>query len=103
MLTGLGFEREDFTNQTSEFRRMENAYRLAKKSFCKSPDLILLDEPTNPHGYRKYWWLEEFLMNEQVVVISHDRAVDNITNRTIEVTSGRIYDYKAKYSLFRTT
>jgi ATP-binding cassette subfamily F protein 3 len=67
------------------------------KIFTK-PDLILLDEPTN-HMDISIQWLEDFLINQAVVVISHDRAfVDNITNRTIEVTMGRIYDYKAKYS-----
>lgn len=71
------------------------------KILLKKPDLILLDEPTNHLDMESIQWLEEFLMNQAkaVMVISHDRAfVDNITNRTIEVTMGRIYDYKAKYS-----
>ncbi|MES2747208.1 MAG: ABC-F family ATP-binding cassette domain-containing protein [Bacteroidota bacterium] len=101
ILVGLGFEREDFTRQTSEFSggwrmRIELAKILLKKT-----DLILLDEPTNHMDIESIQWLEDFLINsaKAVVVISHDRAfVDNITNRTIEVTMGRIYDYKAKYS-----
>jgi ATP-binding cassette subfamily F protein 3 len=71
------------------------------KILLQKPDLILLDEPTNHLDIESIQWLEEFLMEKAkaVVVISHDRAfVDNITNRTIEVTMGRIYDYKAKYS-----
>ena len=71
------------------------------KILLKKPDLILLDEPTNHMDIESIQWLEDFLMNsaKAVIVISHDRAfVDNITNRTIEVTMGRIYDYKAKYS-----
>ncbi len=101
VLKGLGFEREDFTRNTSEFSggwRMR--IELAKILLTK-PDLILLDEPTNHLDMDSIQWLEDFLINQAkaVMVISHDRAfVDNITNRTIEVTMGRIYDYKAKYS-----
>jgi ATP-binding cassette subfamily F protein 3 len=99
ILIGLGFVREDFTRQTTEFSggwrmRIELAKILLK------PDLILLDEPTNHMDIESIQWLEDFLINsaKAVVVISHDRTfVDNITNRTIEVTM-RIYDYKAKYS-----
>ncbi|WP_026706827.1 ABC-F family ATP-binding cassette domain-containing protein [Flavobacterium frigidarium] len=101
ILTGLGFEREDFTRQTSEFSGGWRMRIELAKILLQKPDLILLDEPTNHMDIESIQWLEEFLMNEAkaVVVISHDRAfVDNITNRTIEVTMGRIYDYKAKYS-----
>ena len=101
ILLGLGFNREDFTRRTSEFSggwRMR--IELAKILLCR-PDVILLDEPTNHLDIESIQWLEDFLINsaKAVVVISHDRAfVDNITTRTIEVTMGRIYDYKAKYS-----
>ncbi len=100
-LLGLGFLRDDFQKPTSEFSggwrmRIELAKLLLRK-----PDVILLDEPTNHLDIESIQWLEDFLINSSkaVVVISHDRAfVDNITTRTIEVTMGRIYDYKAKYS-----
>ena len=101
ILKGLGFAREDFNRPTKEFSggwRMR--IELAKILLTK-PDLILLDEPTNHLDMDSIEWLEDFLINQAkaVMVISHDRAfVDNITNRTIEVTMGRIYDYKAKYS-----
>ena len=100
-LLGLGFERKDFIRKTSDFSggwrmRIELAKMLLRK-----PDLILLDEPTNHLDIESIQWLEQWLVNQgkAVVVISHDKAfVDNITNRTIEVTMGRIYDYKATYS-----
>ena len=101
ILKGLGFEREDFNRPTKEFSggwRMR--IELAKILLTK-PDLILLDEPTNHLDMDSIQWLEEFLINQAkaVMVISHDKTfVDNITNRTIEVTMGRIYDYKAVYS-----
>ncbi|PXY44231.1 ABC-F family ATP-binding cassette domain-containing protein [Flavobacterium hydrophilum] len=101
ILVGLGFEREDFTRQTSEFSGGWRMRIELAKILLRKPDLILLDEPTNHMDIESIQWLEEFLLNQAkaVVVISHDRAfVDNITNRTIEVTMGRIYDYKAKYS-----
>jgi len=101
ILIGLGFEREDFTRQTSEFSGGWRMRIELAKILLKKPDLILLDEPTNHMDIESIQWLEDFLINsaKAVVVISHDRAfVDNITNRTIEVTMGRIYDYKAKYS-----
>jgi ATP-binding cassette, subfamily F, member 3 len=101
VLLGLGFERADFTRSTSEFSGGWRMRIELAKILLQKPDLILLDEPTNHLDIESIQWLEEFLMTKAkaVVVISHDRAfVDNITNRTIEVTMGRIYDYKAKYS-----
>ena len=101
ILIGLGFVREDFSRPTSEFSGGWRMRIELAKILLQKPDLILLDEPTNHMDIESIQWLEDFLMNsaKAVVVISHDRAfVDNITNRTIEVTMGRIYDYKAKYS-----
>ena len=101
ILIGLGFVREDFIRQTSEFSGGWRMRIELAKILLQKPDLILLDEPTNHMDIESIQWLEDFLINsaKAVVVISHDRAfVDNITNRTIEVTMGRIYDYKAKYS-----
>jgi ATP-binding cassette subfamily F protein 3 len=101
VLKGLGFEREDFNRPTSEFSGGWRMRIELAKILLKQPDLILLDEPTNHLDMDSIQWLEDFLINQAkaVMVISHDRAfVDNITNRTIEVTMGRIYDYKAKYS-----
>ena len=101
VLKGLGFEREDFNRPTSEFSGGWRMRIELAKILLKKPDLILLDEPTNHIDIESIQWLEDFLVNsaKAVIVISHDRAfVDNITNRTIEVTMGRIYDYKAKYS-----
>ncbi|MGA9638197.1 ABC-F family ATP-binding cassette domain-containing protein [Flavobacterium sp.] len=101
ILIGLGFVREDFSRQTSEFSGGWRMRIELAKILLKKPDLILLDEPTNHMDIESIQWLEDFLINsaKAVVLISHDRAfVDNITNRTIEVTMGRIYDYKAKYT-----
>lgn len=101
ILVGLGFLREDFIRPTSEFSGGWRMRIELAKILLQKPDLILLDEPTNHMDIESIQWLEDFLLNsaKAVVVISHDRAfVDNITNRTIEVTMGRIYDYKAKYS-----
>ena len=100
-LLGLGFSREDFTRKTSEFSGGWRMRIELAKFLLRRPDVILLDEPTNHLDIESIQWLEDFLINsaKAVVVISHDRAfVDNITTRTIEVTMGRIYDYKAKYS-----
>ena len=100
-LLGLGFQRRDFTRMTSEFSGGWRMRIELAKMLLREPDLILLDEPTNHLDIESIQWLEDFLINsaKAVIVISHDRAfVDNITNRTIEVTLGRIYDYKAKYS-----
>lgn len=101
VLIGLGFLRTDFTRLTSEFSGGWRMRIELAKILLQKPDLILLDEPTNHMDIESIQWLEDFLVNQAkaVVVISHDRAfVDNITTRTIEVTMGRIYDYKAKYS-----
>ncbi len=101
VLVGMGFEREDFTRPTSEFSGGWRMRIELAKILLQKPDLILLDEPTNHMDIESIQWLEDFLVNsaKAVMVISHDRAfVDNITTRTIEVTMGRIYDYKAKYS-----
>lgn len=101
VLKGLGFTREDFIRPTSEFSGGWRMRIELAKILLQKPDLILLDEPTNHMDIESIEWLEDFLINsaKAVIVISHDRAfVDNITNRTIEVTMGRIYDYKAKYS-----
>jgi ATP-binding cassette, subfamily F, member 3 len=103
VLKGLGFEREDFKRPTSEFSGGWRMRIELAKILLQKPDLILLDEPTNHIDIESVQWLEDFLINsaKAVIVISHDRAfVDNITNRTIEVTMGRIYDYKANYSQY---
>ena len=103
VLLGLGFEREDFNKPTSEFSGGWRMRIELGKILLKKPDLILLDEPTNHLDIESIQWLEEFLINcgKAVIVISHDRAfVDNITTRTIEVTMGRIYDYKVNYSKY---
>ncbi len=100
-LKGLGFKPEDFHRQTSEFSGGWRMRIELAKILLQKPDLILLDEPTNHIDIESVIWLEDFLVNKAnaVMVISHDRAfIDNTTNRTIEVTMGRIYDYKANYS-----
>ncbi|MCM4151449.1 ABC transporter ATP-binding protein [Arenibacter sp. N53] len=100
-LRGLGFKREDFHRLTSEFSGGWRMRIELAKILLQKPDLILLDEPTNHVDIESVIWLEDFLLNKAkaVVVISHDKTfIDNITNRTIEVTMGRIYDYKANYS-----
>lgn len=100
-LLGLGFERSDFHRPTSDFSGGWRMRIELTKLLLQNPDVLLLDEPTNHLDIESIGWLEEFLMNsaKAVVVISHDRKfVDNITTRTIEVTMGRIYDYKVNYS-----
>ncbi len=100
-LRGLGFKRSDFNRPTREFSGGWRMRIELAKILLKKPDLILLDEPTNHVDIESVIWLEDFLLNKAraVIVISHDKAfIDNITNRTIEVTMGRIYDYKANYS-----
>ncbi|MBI4944831.1 MAG: ABC-F family ATP-binding cassette domain-containing protein [Bacteroidetes bacterium] len=102
-LLGLGFERSDFTRNTEDFSggwrmRIELAKLLLRK-----PDLLLLDEPTNHLDIESIQWLEDFLKNYfgAVLMVSHDKAfLDNITTRTIEITMGRIYDYKSNYSKY---
>ena len=103
ILMGLGFVREDFGRPTSEFSGGWRMRIELAKILLQKPDLILLDEPTNHLDIESVQWLEDFLINNNkaVIVISHDRAfVDNITTRTIEVTMGRIYDYKVNYSSY---
>ena len=100
-LLGLGFERTDFSKPTSEFSGGWRMRIELAKLLLKDPDVLLLDEPTNHLDIESIQWLEEFIKtsSKAVVVISHDRKfVDSITTRTIEVTMGRIYDYKASYS-----
>lgn len=103
VLIGMGFLRSDFTRPTSEFSGGWRMRIELAKILLQKPDLILLDEPTNHMDIESIQWLEDFLVNsaKAVVVISHDRTfVNNITTRTIEVTMGRIYDYKVNYSRY---
>ena len=100
-LMGLGFVRSDFTRPTKEFSGGWRMRIELAKILLQKPDLILLDEPTNHMDIESIQWLEDFLINnaKAVIVISHDKTfVDNLTNRTIEVTMGRIYDYKTNYT-----
>ena len=101
ILLGLGFTRNDFSKPTSSFSGGWRMRIELAKMLLKNPDVLLLDEPTNHLDIESIQWLEDFLIesNKAVVVISHDRTfVDHVTNRTIEVTMGKIYDYKATYS-----
>ncbi len=101
MLLGLGFERTDFNRPTSDFSGGWRMRIELAKLLLKNPDVLLLDEPTNHLDIESIIWLENFIRTsgKAVVVISHDRAfVDAITTRTIEISMGRIYDYKASYS-----
>ncbi|MDO9257372.1 MAG: ABC-F family ATP-binding cassette domain-containing protein [Bacteroidales bacterium] len=103
ILLGLGFVREDFNRPTGEFSGGWRMRIELAKILLQKPDLLLLDEPTNHMDIESIQWFEDFLINsaKAVIVISHDRAfVDNITTRTIEVTMGRIYDYKVNYSSY---
>jgi ATP-binding cassette subfamily F protein 3 len=100
-LLGLGFKRTDLHRQTKEFSGGWRMRIELAKILLQKPDLVLLDEPTNHIDIESVIWLEDFLLNKAkaVIVISHDKTfIDNITNRTIELTMGRIYDYKANYS-----
>lgn len=102
-LIGLGFKRSDFTRQTSEFSGGWRMRIELAKILLKRPDVFLLDEPTNHLDIESIQWLEEFLRtyNGAVVLVSHDRAfLDAVTNRTIEITLGRIYDFRANYSKY---
>ncbi len=99
-LIGLGFRREDFTRPTSEFSGGWRMRIELAKILLQKPDLLLLDEPTNHLDIGSIQWLEQFIQNsaKAVMLVSHDRAfINNITNRTIEITCGKINDYKVKY------
>lgn len=102
-LLGLGFLRSDFDRQTSEFSGGWRMRVELAKILLKRPDVLLLDEPTNHLDIESIQWLEEFLKNcgSAVILVSHDRAfIDNVTNRTIEISLGKIYDYKVSYSKY---
>ncbi|MEG2849936.1 MAG: ATP-binding cassette domain-containing protein, partial [Bacteroidales bacterium] len=102
-LFGLGFVREDFNRQTTEFSGGWRMRIELAKILLQKPTLLLLDEPTNHLDIESIEWLENFIINgtNSVMIISHDKAfVDNITTRTIEITMGRIYDYKVNYSKY---
>lgn len=102
-LLGLGFKREDLHRQTCDFSGGWRMRIELAKMLLKDPDVLLLDEPTNHLDIDSIQWLEEFLVSngKAVVVISHDKTfIDSITTRTIEVTMGRIYDYKVNYSKY---
>lgn len=104
-IIGLGFERKDFDRPCSEFSGGWRMRIELAKLLLRHPDLLLLDEPTNHLDIESISWLEDFLINSQttLLVVSHDRAfIDNVTNRTIEITLGRIYDYNVNYSKFVT-
>lgn len=102
-LIGLGFERSDFSRPTSEFSGGWRMRIELAKILLQHPDVLLLDEPTNHLDIESIQWLENFLITKSkaVVLVSHDRAfIDNVTNRTIEITMGKIYDYAVNYSKF---
>lgn len=102
-LIGLGFKRSDFTRNTSEFSGGWRMRIELAKLLLRHPDVLLLDEPTNHLDIESIQWLETFLKNKAnaVVLVSHDRAfIDNVTNRTIEISCGKIYDYQVNYSKF---
>ncbi|NLH29597.1 MAG: ABC-F family ATP-binding cassette domain-containing protein [Bacteroidales bacterium] len=100
-LTGLGFSREDFDRPTKEFSGGWRMRIELAKILLQSPDVLLLDEPTNHLDIESIQWFENFLSTraKAVILVSHDRAfLDAVTNRTIEIVRGKIYDYKASYS-----
>ncbi len=102
-LIGLGFERTDFARPTAEFSGGWRMRIELAKILLTRPDVLLLDEPTNHLDIESIQWLENFLITKAkaVVLVSHDRAfIDNVTNRTIEISLGRIYDYNVNYSKF---
>ncbi len=102
-LIGLGFERSDFNRPTSEFSGGWRMRIELAKLLLRRPDVLLLDEPTNHLDIESIQWLENFLATKAkaVVLVSHDRAfIDNVTNRTIEISLGKIYDYSVNYSKF---
>ena len=102
-LTGLGFLRTDFDRPTSEFSGGWRMRIELAKLLLQRPDVLLLDEPTNHLDIESIQWLEQFLTSKAgaVVLVSHDRAfIDNVTNRTIEISCGKIYDYAVNYSHF---
>ena len=102
-LIGLGFERSDFDRPTSEFSGGWRMRIELAKLLLRRPDVLLLDEPTNHLDIESIQWLENFLKTKAnaVMLVSHDRAfIDNITNRTIEISCGKIYDYSVNYSKF---
>lgn len=102
-LIGLGFVRSDFNRPTSEFSGGWRMRIELAKILLRRPDVLLLDEPTNHLDIESIQWLEQFLINKAnaVVLVSHDRAfIDNVTNRTIEISLGKIYDYSVNYSHF---
>lgn len=102
-LKGLGFTREDFNRPTSEFSGGWRMRIELAKILLQRPDVLLLDEPTNHLDIESIQWLEQFLVQKanMVVLVSHDRAfIDNVTNRTIEITLGKIYDYSVNYSKY---
>lgn len=102
-LIGLGFRRSDFERSTSEFSGGWRMRIELAKLLLSHPDVLLLDEPTNHLDIESIQWLEDFLTrrSNSVILVSHDRAfINNITNRTIEISCGKIYDYKVKYDQF---
>ena len=102
-LTGLGFSRSDFDRPTSEFSGGWRMRIELAKLLLRRPDVLLLDEPTNHLDIESIQWLENFLKMSPgaVVLVSHDRAfINNVTNRTIEISCGHIYDYKVPYDEF---
>ncbi len=102
-LIGLGFERNDFDRPTSEFSGGWRMRVELAKILLQNPDVLLLDEPTNHLDIESIQWLEQFLQSKAkaVVLVSHDRAfLDNVTKRTIEISCGKIYDYKVSYTSF---